>query len=199
VEISLEDTIFTCHIDPFRPAHVAKILELVEIGEDIMAAQCEEVKQLIVEFADCFTLSLSKVNLIPGAMHKLNVPEDATFHTKIPQCMFNPDQQVFMEAKVDEMLKGGMIQPMHPGEVKCVAPSVLAQKIHGNTGLSSDELKHKVNDECVKHGLPSVFDLPPLSTTHRKHLHTDITQEVVPMPGLRRNQQGHAHRPSSSR
>jgi len=66
-----------------------------------------------------------------------------------------------MEAKVDEMLKGGIIRPMHPGEVKCVAPSVLAQKIHGNTGLSSDELKHKVNDECVKHGLPSAFDLPP--------------------------------------
>jgi len=160
-EISSEDMIFTRHIDPFRPTRVAKILELVEIGEDIMVAQCEEVKQLIVEFADCFALSLSEVNLIPGAMHKLKVPEDATFHTKIPQCMFNPDQRAFMEAKVDEMLKGGIIWPMHPGEVKCVAPSVLAQKIHGNTGLSSDELKHKVNDECVKHGLPSAFDLPP--------------------------------------
>jgi len=64
----------------------------VEIGEDIMVAQCEEVKQLIVEFADCFALSLSEVNLIPGAMHKLKVPEDATFHMKIPQRTFNPDQ-----------------------------------------------------------------------------------------------------------
>ena len=66
-----------------------------------------------------------------------------------------------MEAKVDEMLKGGIIRPIHPGEVKCIAPSVLAQKAHRNTGLSSDELKHKVNDECVKHGLPAAFDLPP--------------------------------------
>ena len=59
------------------------------------------------------------------------------------------------------MLKGGIICPMHPGEVCCVAPSVLAQKAHKGTGLSLDELKHKVNDECVGHGLPAVFDLPP--------------------------------------
>ena len=59
------------------------------------------------------------------------------------------------------MLKGGIIRPMHPGEVCCVAPSVLAHKVHGNTGLSLDELKHKVNDECVKHNLPTAFNLPP--------------------------------------
>ena len=50
---------------------------------------------------------------------------------------------------------------MHPEEVKCVAPSVLAQKAHGNTGLSTEELMHRVNDECMKHGLPASFDLPP--------------------------------------
>jgi transposase InsO family protein len=160
-EASPEDTIFTRQTDPFLQARVSKILELVQIGDDITAAQCTEVKSLISEFADCFALSLNEVNLIPGAVHKLNVPEDATFRTKIPQRSFNPDQRAFMEAKVDEMLKGGIIRPMHPGEVKCVAPSVLAQKAHENTGLSSDELKHKVNDECIKHGLPTAFDLPP--------------------------------------
>jgi len=50
---------------------------------------------------------------------------------------------------------------MHPGEVRCVTPSVLAQKAHEGTGLSLDELQHKVNDECVKYGLPTVFNLPP--------------------------------------
>jgi len=160
-EASSEDTILTCQTDPFLPARISKILELVQIGDDITAIQCEEVKSLISEFANCFALSLSEVNLIPGAVHKLNIPEDATFRTKIPQCSFNPNQHAFMEVKVDEMLKGGIIRPMHPGEVKCVALSVLAQKAHENTGLSLDELKHKVNDECVKHGLPTAFDLPP--------------------------------------
>jgi len=161
MENSPEDVIFTRHMEPFLPMCVAKIKELVTIGEDITTEQREEVESLIAEFANCFALSLSEVNLIPDAVHKLNIPENASFRTKIPQCSFNPDQRAFMEAKVDEMLKGGIVRSMHPGEVRCVAPSVLAQKVHGNTGLSSDELKHKVNDECVKHGLPAAFDLPP--------------------------------------
>ncbi|KIK00722.1 hypothetical protein K443DRAFT_52292, partial [Laccaria amethystina LaAM-08-1] len=129
-DVSPEDVIFTHHTDPFLPARVMKILELVKIGEDVTTAQREEVKSLVTEFADCFALSLSEVNLIPGAVHKLNIPEDTTFRTKIPQRSFNPDQRAFMEAKVDEMLKGGIIRPIHPGDVRCVAPSVLAQKTH---------------------------------------------------------------------
>ena len=160
-DASTEDTIFTHQTEPFLPACVLKILELVQIGEDVTAAQVEEVKALISKFADCFALSLNEVNLIPGAVHKLNIPKDTTFCTKIPQCSFNPDQHAFMEAKVDEMLKGGIIHPIHPRDVKCVVPLVLAHKVHGNMGLSEDELKHKVNDECVKHGLPTAFDLPP--------------------------------------
>ncbi|KIJ96626.1 hypothetical protein K443DRAFT_28104, partial [Laccaria amethystina LaAM-08-1] len=129
-DILPEDVIFTRHTDPFLPARVMKILELVKIGEDVTTAQREEVKSLVTEFADCFALLLSEVNLIPGAVHKLNIPEDTTFCTKIPQCSFNPDQHAFMEAKVDEMLKGGIIRPIHPGDVRCVVPSVLAQKTH---------------------------------------------------------------------
>lgn len=143
------------------PERVAKILDLVQIGEDVTEAQCDKVKQLIMEFADCFALSLSEVNLIPGAVHKLNIPKNKTFCMKIPQHSFNSDQRSFMAAKVQEMLKEGIICPMHPREVCCVAPSVLAHKVHGNTGLSLDELKHKVNDECVTYGLPMVFDLSP--------------------------------------
>ena len=161
VEASPEEAIFMRQIEPFLPACVARILELVQIGDDVTETQRSEVKQLIAEFADCFALSLSEVNLIPGAVHKLDIPKGTTFHTKIPQRSFNPDQRAFMVAKVQEMLKGGIICPMHPGEVRCVAPSVLAQKVHENKGLPLDELKHRVNDECVKYGLPAAFDLRP--------------------------------------
>jgi len=33
--------------EPFLPARVAKILELVQIGEDVTAAEHEEVSQVI--------------------------------------------------------------------------------------------------------------------------------------------------------
>ncbi|EDR00266.1 uncharacterized protein LACBIDRAFT_314459 [Laccaria bicolor S238N-H82] len=129
-DVQPEDTIFTRQTEPFLQARVEKILELVQIGDDITADQREEVKSLIAEFADCFALSLSEVNLIPGAVHKLDIPENTSFRTKIPQCSFNPDQQAFMEAKVDEMLKGGIIRPIHPREVKCVTPSVFTSGYH---------------------------------------------------------------------
>ena len=76
---------------------------------------------------------------------------------------------------MQEMLKGGIIRPMHPGEVRCVAPSVLAHKVHGNTGLSLDELKHRVNDKCVTYRLPTAFDLPP-----RPPPSSDSSAEIPP-------------------
>ena len=117
VETPPENTIYTRQTEPFLPACVVKILELVQIGEDISNAEHQEVERLIAEYADCFALSLSEVNVVPGAVHKLNIPENSTFRTKVPQRSFNPDQRSFMAAKVQEMLEGGIICPMHPGEV----------------------------------------------------------------------------------
>ena len=42
-----------------------------------------------------------------------------------------------------------------------MAQTVLTQKTHEGQGVPLDELKHKVNDQCLKHGLPGEFDLPP--------------------------------------
>ena len=65
-----------------------------------------------------------------------------------------------MEAEVDEMLKGGIVCPIHLENIRCVGPSLLAQKAHENTGLLLEELNHKVNDKCLKHGQLTAFDLP---------------------------------------
>ena len=66
-----------------------------------------------------------------------------------------------MKAKIDEMLEAGVIRPIHPRDVRFVAQTVFAQKMHDGQGLPLDELKHKVNDQCIQHGIPSEFDLPP--------------------------------------
>ena len=66
-----------------------------------------------------------------------------------------------MEAKVDKMLEAGIIRPIHPRDVCFVAQMVLAKKTHDGQGLPLDELQHKVNDQCVQHGLPGEFVLPP--------------------------------------
>lgn len=50
--------------------------------------------------------------------------------------------------------------------MKCVSPITLAKKAHEGKGLTIDELKHKLNDECIAAGLPPSFDLPPLPEPH---------------------------------
>jgi hypothetical protein len=52
-----------------------------------------------------------------------------------------------------------MIESICPEDVKCVSPITLAQKVHTNSGLSLDELHHRVNEECISHGLPPVHDV----------------------------------------
>jgi hypothetical protein len=102
-----------------------------------------------------------EVNAIPGAIHKLTIPEGATFCTKIPPRSYNPDQRSFVNTKVDEMLDAGIICSIHPSEVHFVAQTVLAQKTHKGQGLCIEELKHRVNSQCLKHGLPGEFEMPP--------------------------------------
>jgi hypothetical protein len=105
-----EHPILTRSTHPFKPERVARILQEVTIGPDTTSSQRIEIRKLLSDFADCFALSMKEVNAIPNAVHKLNIPEGATFRTKIPPRSYNPDQRAFMEVKVDEMLKADIIR-----------------------------------------------------------------------------------------
>jgi len=146
--------------NPFKPERVMRIIQEVMIGPDVSPEQCQTIHDLLHKYPDCFALSIKEVNAIPGAVHKLNIPEGSTFRTKIHPRSYNPDQRAFVNAKVDEMLEAGIIHPIHPGEVRFVAQTVLAQKTHDGQGLCIEELKYIVNEQCLKHGLPDEFDLP---------------------------------------
>ena len=92
--ITLEEgsNIFTRDTAPFKAERVARILREVTIGPDVTSSQREEVHKMLRDYADCFALSIKEVNVIPGAVHKLNIPEGTTFRTKIPSRTYNPDQ-----------------------------------------------------------------------------------------------------------
>ena len=155
------ENLFTRKDNPHKAERVARILQEVTIGPDVTQEQRQMVLEVIEEYADCFALSMQEVNTIPGAVHKLNIPEGATFRTKIPPRSYNPDQRAFIDAKVDEMLEAGIIRQIHPGDVRFVAQTVLAKKVHEDQGLDIDELKYKVNDQCLKSGFPEEFEMPP--------------------------------------
>jgi len=59
------------------------------------------------------------------------------------------------------MLSAGIIEPCAPEDVRCVSATTLAQKAHLGKCLTLTELQHRVNDECINHGMEPKFDLPP--------------------------------------
>lgn len=156
-----EPTIFCCATNPFHPERVHRVLCNVTIGTDLTLEQHATVEALLREFADCFALSVSKVHAVPDAIFRLNVSADASLPKKVHQRRLTPPQKVYLHSKVDEMLSANIIKPCHPNNVKCVSPTTLAQKAHAHGGLSRDELLHRINDQRMAAGLPSLDNLPP--------------------------------------
>jgi len=87
--------------------------------------------------------------------HYIHIPPNTTFPKKIPcQQQLTEAQRAYLNDAIDELLKADIIESIQPEDVKCVSPITLAQKVHINQGLSPDELWHRVNKECIIHGLP---------------------------------------------
>ena len=151
-----------------RTRRIAEILKHVSIGSDLSDEQHRKVQDLIAEFADCFTLSVREVLPILGAEHHIHIPPNMTFPKKIPhQRQLTEAQRAYLSDAIDELLAADIIEPIRPEDVKCASPITLAQKVHSNPGLSSGELKHRVNEQCITHGLPPVHNIeaPVIRTT----------------------------------
>ncbi|KAF8873067.1 hypothetical protein BD779DRAFT_1679411 [Infundibulicybe gibba] len=94
--VTKTESIFTRHSQPFKAERVTQILKEINIGNDISEEERNQVRALMAEFADCFALSLSEVNSVPGAVHKLNVPAEAQFALRVGQRSLNPEKRADM-------------------------------------------------------------------------------------------------------
>ena len=159
---TFEPNLLTRKTDPHNPARVEAILSEITIGQDLTPTQRESVRETIAEFAQCFALSMSEVTPVEGAAHRLDIPRDKQFRTKIGQRPQSPPQKEFFNGVIDKMLEAGIIRPIDHQDVKCCGATTLAKKAHEGGGLTLDTLEHHVNDECVAAGFPSAFqELPP--------------------------------------
>jgi RNase H-like domain found in reverse transcriptase/Reverse transcriptase (RNA-dependent DNA polymerase) len=162
VELDADNSIFTRKTNPFKKERVNAILDSVKLGPDLAPAQRAQMEDLLREFADCFALSVSEVNAVPGAEHRIHIPPGTTFPKRVPkQRQFTAAQREFLGKTIDELLAADIIEPIRPEDVKCASPIALGHKTHDNPGLPLEELKHRVNEECTAHGLPPVHDLEP--------------------------------------
>jgi len=153
--------LFTRMTEPHKPERVKELLRLVTIGDDLSTEEKQAARQLISDFADIFALSVSEVKIVNDAVHHLDIPPETTFSLKVHQKPLTPPQRRYLYDSIDTMLEAGIIEACKPEDVKCISPTTLAQKTHQGKGLNLEELQHRVNDECVSHGMDTRFDLPP--------------------------------------
>ncbi|KAG1774665.1 hypothetical protein EV702DRAFT_1237852 [Suillus placidus] len=160
----LEDDAAVCTrvADSQNPKRVAYIVKLVQYGNTLSPEEHAKVEDLVSQYADIFACSLSEVLPVPGAEHRLNILQDATFRLRVHQRALTPPQTQFLHSKIDEMLAAGIIKKAPPEAVKCCATTVLAQKAHEHGGLTLKELQHRVNEQCAQNRKPPAFTLPVL-------------------------------------
>ena len=156
-----EGDIFTRLTDPWKAERVNEILKQVKIGPDLSEEERTKVLEFIAKWADIFALSVSEVKHVKNATHHLDIDPGTTFSTKVNQKPLTPPQRKYLYESVDAMLKADIIEQCTPEQVKCASPTTLAQKAHTGTGLTLEELQHRVNDECIAHGFQPAFSLPP--------------------------------------
>ena len=104
-----------------------------------------------------FALSVSEVKHIPGASHRLDVPEDATLNTRIGQHCMTPPQAEYFTKALDIMIDAGVVASIAAKDVKCVSPITMAAKAHTVAGMTLDELKQRLNWECEQALLGKLF------------------------------------------
>ena len=169
-----EPSVLTRKTDPHSPERIAAIKAEITIGSDLTPDETELVWQMISEYADCFALSMSEVTPVEGAAHRLDIPRDTQFRTKVNQRPQTPPQKEFFNGVLDKMLDAGIIRPIDHQDVKCCGATTLAKKAHEGGGRTLNTLKHQVNDECIAAGFPPAHqNLPPLENA-------DISPEPSP-------------------
>ena len=112
---------------------------------------------------------MSEVTPVEGAAHRLDIPRDKQFKTKINQRLQSTPQKEFFSGVIDKMLSAGIIRPIAHQDVKCCGTTTLAKKAHEGNGLTLDTLKHRVNNQCIDAGFSSDFkSLQPREETDQE-------------------------------
>lgn len=161
-----DKAIFTRVSDPRNPKRIAYIVKAVQYGNTLTEDERRQAEALVARYTDIFAGSLSEVLQVPGAQHRLQIPDGATFNLRVHQRALTPPQAQFLHGRIDEMLEAGIIERAPPEAVKCCATTVLAQKAHEQGGLTIDKLKYRINEQCAQEGQPPAFVLPEHEVTN---------------------------------
>ena len=106
-------------------------------------------------------LSVREVKPVNFIEFKLDIPDGATFLLKVNQCPLTQAQKEFYLPLLDEFKEAGILCPTWSDEVKAIHPTVLVQKAHRIPGLTMEEIRWIVEDQCRELGVEPDHTLPP--------------------------------------
>jgi hypothetical protein len=113
--------------------------------------------QLLCEFANVFTLTLSEVQSVESVQHALNIPPNTQRPSRISQKPLTEPQLKWLYEVIDGMVAGGIIRKIPAEEAKWISAITLTPRDKGCPGMLTAKLRRKANAECTKAGLKPMW------------------------------------------
>ena len=127
---------------------------------------------------DTFALSIQEVKPVDFIEFKLDIPDGTTFPLKVNQCPLTQAQKEFYLPLLDEFEEAGILHPIWSDKVKAVHPTVLAQKAHGMSSLTMEEIRWIVEDQCKELGVEPDHTLLPWPMNSQDNKQTQRTAKL---------------------
>ncbi|QRV83014.1 Retrovirus-related Pol polyprotein from transposon opus [Ceratobasidium sp. AG-Ba] len=143
--------------DPFDPTRVAEVLSKIHIGNDLTLEQRMIVEDLVREFADVYTLSLSEVSPVDFIEHRLDIPDGVSFPKRAGQKKLTEPQRKWLYKVLDDMEQAKIIAKVSQDQVTAVSPTNVVPKPGGAELPSLDALRRMANEQCRLHNIPIMW------------------------------------------
>ncbi|KAF8685482.1 hypothetical protein RHS04_00782 [Rhizoctonia solani] len=146
--------------NPFAAERVAKIQNRVVVGDNLSESQKASIRALVASYADVFALDLSEVRAVKTHSHKLNIPPETKFRTRVGQKPLSQAQRTWLYSTLDEMEAANIIKQVPNTFPVAVSPTNVVPKPGGAEEPSLEYIQMLANRACKEVGIPVRYPSP---------------------------------------
>ncbi|KAF8715671.1 hypothetical protein RHS02_09979, partial [Rhizoctonia solani] len=155
--------------NPFAAERVAKIQNRVVVGNNLLESQKASIQALVASYADVFALDLLEVKAVKTHSHKLNIPPETKFRTRVGQKPLSQAQRTWLYSTLDKMEAANIIKRVPNTFPAAVSPTNVVPKPGGAKEPSLEYIQMLANRACKEVGILVQYPSPtPLPTAPTK-------------------------------